>query len=151
MAPEDPMIKAKQLRATTKSWLTCAFKNVEDLLGEASSDKVDFEEAILDLKKRLYAVEENQAAVEALIEDLDELNIDLQQAGKYYNRALKLRKHASRRIAKLVGDDDSSLGENSASKNEKLPNIDLQKFSCVANAATEEGYSVELSRRRLNI
>ena len=124
------MDEIKRKRAAARGWFTRAFNNLTTATEHPDSDRVDLEEGIAELNKRLETLEEVQTQVETLIEDFTELETEIREAGEQYDAAIKLRKKATRILSRLTKEDDDEMSSMSTSSKRlaKLPKIELPKF-----------------------
>ena len=120
---------SRKKRVAARGWLTRAIKRLDEVLHNEDSERIDIEEALGELNKRVDNLEEIQAAVEMFIAKEEELEVDMGEAGEYFDKASQLKVRANKKLSKLVDNDSMSVSSHSGSNQvAKLPKIQLPKF-----------------------
>lgn len=127
-------------RAAARGWCTRASKALQTLLELPTGSRVQLEDAIADLDKRLDTLDRVQAEYELTISDPELLEADLDKADSLRSGVRAVRVQAGELLAKL---DKTAVHEGSGSSEDKsasasavstsasvnLPRLDLPKFS----------------------
>lgn len=129
------MDAAKRKRAAARGWLTRAIKGLEAIIATPDVGKVDLEDGLQELSKRLEAVNQAQEEVEIQLTDVKDLEADMTEAGPYVDKAASVRRKATKMLQKILKEDDdgsssaSSGHSNYVQKSVRLPKLELPKFS----------------------
>ncbi len=127
----------KKNREVAVRWLNREIRHIKALLDDENCDKVDIEESLTEINTRWSTLDDWNSQVESLLPE-QELEQAVADAGALYDEVRVLRKDATRRLAKLVGnavsDVESETGASSAASGAslqtvQLPKLELPRFS----------------------
>jgi hypothetical protein len=131
------MEELRKRRSVARGWLSRAIKNAEELLDSQVSDKIDIDEALVELNKRSEFLEEIQFKIEEGQEN-EEINSEAEEVCTFYNRTLEIRKKLRRKYETLsikelsaelnMDSSNSNVTSQSGSLNVRLPKLSLPSF-----------------------
>ncbi|KAK4322472.1 hypothetical protein Pmani_006812 [Petrolisthes manimaculis] len=111
------MQEAKKRRAAAKGWVTRSVKELQDLFDDDTTSFELLDAAVSVFDHRLTAFDEQQTAVELLLEDDYDLEADIDETDKFHKYARKIRAEAAKHLKGAR--DGSDKGKVRAFANKK--------------------------------
>ncbi|XP_068235740.1 uncharacterized protein [Palaemon carinicauda] len=126
------MEQLHRAKAAAEGWVTRVSNRIEDLLvRDPPPTSCDLIEALEEMDKRLFKLEEVQDKLEMLLEP-EELENYLEQADRARLRARQTRLRCANRLKDIsaagISDDDRGSSASTASIHARLPKLELPRF-----------------------
>ncbi|KAK4324412.1 hypothetical protein Pmani_004972 [Petrolisthes manimaculis] len=123
------MQEAKKRRAAAKGWVTRSVKELQDLFDDDTTSFELLDAAVSVFDHRLAAFDEQQTAVELLLEDDTDLEADMDETDEFHKYARKIRAEATKRLKGARDGSDNASTSTKERSEVKLPRLELPKYT----------------------
>ncbi|XP_068210791.1 uncharacterized protein [Palaemon carinicauda] len=131
--------KLRKSRAAARGWATRSSNALQVLLDDQNVAKVELQDAVDELDKRLANLDDVQSMLELEICDSKDLEEDIEYADKFQREVRAPRIQATQRLVDMAKDEShprlsesgSASVDSSCNINVRLPKLELPKFSGV--------------------